>query len=158
MRAGDLYLNLPPRIKVLEALGSIADGRVRIIDEYEAEVTSSLGDRKYVVKVDINSHMVFSNDNGTLYRNYVGYPIIAFLMVKNIIPYDEKLANALKGINWRRLNELYKNYSLVEKHIKSLLSEKGLSSEYVDLYISRVLNELKRLNLRRADSMEEFMR
>jgi len=153
-----LYLNLPPRVKVLEALGSIADGRVKIINEYEAEVTSSVGDRKYVVKVDINSRMVFSNDNGTLYRNYVGYPVIAFLILKNVIPYDERLANALKGINWRRLNELYKNYSLVEKHIKSLISEKGFSGEYVDLYIDKVLNKLRRLNLKKANSIEEFMR
>lgn len=144
-----MHLNLPPRIKVLEALGSIADGRVRIISEFEAEVMSSTGDRKYKVKVDMNLRKVFSDDNGTLYRNYIGYPIIAFLMLKGIIPYDRNLAAALKGINWRRLNEMYKNYSLVEKYVKNLLRNKGFNEEYIDKFINDVLTALRTLSLER---------
>lgn len=144
-----MYLNLPPRIKVLEALGSIADGRVKIISESEAEVISSTGDRKYRVRVNVNLRKVFSDDNGTLYRNYIGYPIIAFLMLKGLIPYDRNLAMALKGINWRRLNEMYKNYSLVEKYVKNLLKDKGFDEEYVDRFINDVLATLKKLSLER---------
>lgn len=142
-----MRLNLPPRIKVLEALGSIADGRVKITSEYEAEVESSIGDRKYKVRVDVGLRRVFSDDNGTLYRNYIGYPIIAFLMLKDIIPYDRNLAIALKGINWRKLNEVYKSYSLVEKHVKKLLKDKGFDEKYVDKFINDVLNSLRALSL-----------
>jgi DNA-dependent RNA polymerase auxiliary subunit epsilon len=142
-----MRLKLPPRVKVLEALGSIADGRVRVINDSEAEVKSSTGDRVYKVLVDVKSNKVFSNDNGTYYRNYVGYPIIAFLMVKGILPYDDKLANALKGINWRKINETYKNYSLVENHVKDLLKSKNFSAEYVDKFIDEVLKKLKSLPL-----------
>jgi DNA-dependent RNA polymerase auxiliary subunit epsilon len=142
-----MRLKLPPRVKVLEALGSIADGRVRVINDSEAEVKSSTGDRVYKVLVDVKSNKVFSNDNGTYYRNYVGYPIIAFLMVKGILPYDDKLANALKGINWRKINEAYKNYSLVENHVKDLLKSKNFSAEYVDKFIDEVLKKLKSLPL-----------
>lgn len=140
-------LNLPPRVKVLEALGSIADGRVKVVNDSEAEVVSSTGDRRYRVRLDLSSRRVFSNDNGTVYRNYVGYPIIAFLMLKDLVPYDGGLANALKGINWRKLNEAYKNYSLVEKHAKRVLIERGFSEEYIESFINRVLASLKSLSL-----------
>lgn len=142
-----MSLKLPPRVKVLEALGCVADGRVKIISSNEAEVVSSIGDRTYKVKVDLENRKVFSNDNGTLYRNYVGYPIISFLMIKGVLPYDEKIANALKGINWRRVNEEFKNYSLVEAYIKGLLKDKGIDNTYVDNIIKEVLNKLETLAL-----------
>jgi len=140
-------LKLPPRVKVLEALGCVADGRVRIVSDSEAEITSSVGDRVYNVRLDLNTRRVFSNDNGTLYRNYVGYPIISFLMVKGILPYDERVANALRGINWRKVNEEFKNYSLVETYIKDLLKAKGIEESYVDRLIEDVLSKLKTLSL-----------
>ncbi|WP_243666379.1 hypothetical protein [Vulcanisaeta sp. JCM 16159] len=39
------YLRMPPRIKVLEALGALADGRVEVINDKEAVVKSSDGTR-----------------------------------------------------------------------------------------------------------------
>lgn len=140
-------LKLPPRVKVLEALGCVADGRVRILSDNEAEITSSVGDRVYNVRLDLNARKVFSNDNGTLYRNYVGYPIISFLMVKGVLPYDERVANALRGINWRKINEEFKNYSLVETHIKNLLKAKGIEEPYIDGLVEEVLSKLKALSL-----------
>ncbi|MEM3808295.1 MAG: hypothetical protein QW413_06875, partial [Nitrososphaerota archaeon] len=73
-------LSLPPRIKVLEAAGAVAGGRVKIISEKEAEVRASEGERIYRVFKDSKSGVVSSDDNGTTYRNYVGYPIVAFMM------------------------------------------------------------------------------
>lgn len=140
-------LKLPPRVKVLEALGCVADGRVRIVSDGEAEITSSIGDRVYNVRLDLNARKAFSNDNGTLYRNYVGYPIISFLMVKGVLPYDERVANALRGVNWRKINEEFKNYSLVETYIKNLLKAKGIEESYVDKLIEEVLSKLKTLSL-----------
>ncbi len=144
-----MLLKLPPRVKVLEALGCVADGRVRVLSDYEAEVTSSMGDRVYKVRVDLTTREAYSNDNGTLYRNYVGYPIIAFLMVKGLLPYDKEIGIALKGISWRRINEEFKNYSLVEAYIKDLLRGKGIKEAYVDEVIERVLGKLKALSLSR---------
>jgi len=45
-------LRLPPRIKVLEALGAVVDGRVRPVGEGRCEVVSSEGDRVYDVVVE----------------------------------------------------------------------------------------------------------
>ena len=148
-----MYLRLPPRIKVLEALGAIADGRIKIIDEHRAQVVSSEGDRVYDVYVDLSKGQVYSNDNGTKYRGYVGYPIIALLMIKGVIPFYRDVAEALKGIPWRELNEKYKKYAIVESIVKDIARKRGISPSYIDLVISRVMSKLKTLRLKLLPSM-----
>jgi len=142
-----VYLKNPPRIKVLEALGAIADNRVKVLSDNECEVTSSEGDRVY--KVTIKENLVSSNDNGTTYRNYIGYPIISCLMLLKKVPFNEKLSNALKGIPWRRLNEQYKNYAKVEEIVYSIVEERGINKEELENFIKVVLDELGRLHLRK---------
>lgn len=144
-----MYLKNPPRIKVLEALGAIADGRVKIVNENECEVISSEGDRTY--KVIIKGDLVYSNDNGTIYRNYVGYPIIACLMLMKKLSFNEKFSIALKGIPWRKLNEEYKNYERVEKIIFEITRERNINKEELEKFIRVVLDELRRLHLRKIE-------
>lgn len=141
------YLRKPPRIKVLEALGAIADGRVHL-DGNRAKVVSSTGEREYEVYVDLEKRIARSTDNGTKFRGYVGYPIIAVLMMKGVLPYDEKLAQALKGIPWKHLNEKYKKYSKVMEIIFDELEKKGIKREEVEQFIDKVLEELSKLGLR----------
>ncbi len=143
-----MYLRYPPKIKVLEALASIADGRVKLLGNGYAEVTSSDGSRKYKVYVDLSRGEACSTDNGTLLRGYIGYPIIAVLMALNKLPIDERIANALKGINWRELNERFKKYSLVEEYVKKLAMKKGLNPNVIDMYRDRVYTLVKKLRLR----------
>ncbi len=143
------HLRLPPRIKVLEALGAIADGRVRLKGN-RAEVVSSSGDRTYEVCVDLERGTAHSTDNGTKFRNYVGYPIIAVLMLKGVLPFNERLAEALKGIPWRELNERYKSYSKVMELIFERLERGGIAREEVEGFIEEVLRALKELELRKA--------
>jgi hypothetical protein len=81
-----LRLSTPPRVKVLEALGAVSGGRVRVLSEREAEVDASEGQRTYRVYVDLEKRVADSDDNGTVYRGYVGYPIIAFLMALKKLP------------------------------------------------------------------------
>lgn len=142
-----MHLKNPPRIKVLEALGAIADNRVKILNENECEVVSSENDRTY--KVIINGSFVNSSDNGTTYRGYVGYPIIACLMLMKKLPYESKYAYALKGIPWRKLNEEYKNYSKVEEIVYSIAKERGINKVELENFIKVVLNEVGRLHLRK---------
>ena len=142
-----MYLKNPPRIKVLEALGAIADNRVKVLSYNECEVVSSEGDRVY--KVIIKGDLVSSNDNGTTYRNYIGYPIISCLMLLKKIPFNEKLSNALKGIPWRTLNEQYKNYAKVEEIVYSIAEKRGINKGEAENFIMVVLDELRRLHLRK---------
>jgi len=140
-------LRMPPRIKVLEALGSIADNRIHKIDDKHYEVISSDGTRKYRVYVDLETRRVYSDDNGTKLRGYVGYPIIAILMLNGKLPYNEKLANALKGIPWKKLNETYKKYAIVENIVKEKARRKGVSSDEIDAFIRDVLAKLRGMQL-----------
>jgi len=141
-------LRLPPRVKVLEALGAIADGRIVELREGLYRVASSEGDRWYLVYVDPEQRLAYSDDNGTRYRGYVGYPIIAVLMLQGRLPLDERIAGALRGIPWRRLNERYRRYALVEQHVKRLAAERGVEPSELDGLVSRVLQALRGLGLR----------
>ncbi len=134
---------LPPRIKVLEALGCIGDGRIQV-EENEARVVGSDGKRVYRVYWDGKAG-IYSTDNGSVYRGYLGYPAIAFLMLKGLLPYDERLAQALKGIPWRELNERYKSYRLTMEHVRRILEERGVKWPYVEAFIEEVIDGIKRL-------------
>lgn len=138
-------MRLPPRIKVLEALSAIADGRIRKVGGHYV-VVSSDGSRNYVVYVDRDRGLVYSNDNGTMYRGYVGYPIISVLMMMGVLSFDKELSDGLKGIPWRELNEKYKNYSMVMEVIRGKVGE--AKWPLYEKFINKVMDELGRLNLR----------
>lgn len=93
---------IPPVIKVYEALGAIAGGRVRLYNDY-AEVFSSDKRKKYTVVFDLSKKIISANDNGSYWQKYLGYPAIAVLMLKKVIPYDAKIAESLKDIPWKEL-------------------------------------------------------
>ena len=145
-------LREPPRVKFLEALGAVADGRVEDRGN-EALVRSSEGDRVYRVFVDVERGVAYSDDNGTVYRNYVGYPIIALLIKRGRLPYDEKLSGALRGLRWRELNERLKNYRLVEEEVKRIVMERGVEPGRVDEYISRSREALSAIKLRKSTQL-----
>lgn len=117
------------------------------ISETGCKVAASEGDRVYTVRVDLNTGEVFSDDNGTVYRNYVGYPVIAFLMVRGILPYNERIANPLKGIRWRTLNERLRSYKLVEREVANLLKGHDISWSEVERFAEDVLSKLGGLQL-----------
>jgi hypothetical protein len=147
-----IKLRCPPSIKVLEAAGAIADGRVKIEESSKgvvvASVTSSEGDKKYrvVVRKVLDGYAVYSDDNGTRFRKYVGYPILSLLMLLGVLPRDENVEESLKGIPWKRLNETYKKYSLVEEVIFSKIKNKVLVDRIKE-YENEVMNQLKRISI-----------
>jgi len=136
---------MPPKIKVLEATGAIADGRVTFINENTAKVVSSTGERTYTVKFNLDKRKITSDDNGSVYKGYLGYPSISVLMLKKVLPFSEKIANALKGINWKELNEKYKAYWKTEFVVKKIAERKGVSSTEIDEYVKRVMAKIKEL-------------
>lgn len=113
-----IQLRRPPRIKILEAISAIADGRIKELDNGLVLVASSDGEREYRVRVRrlaSDEYEACSTDNGTRYRRYVGYPIVAYLMKNGIIPYNPRVLPYLKGVPWKQLNEKYKKYRIVEE-------------------------------------------
>lgn len=143
-------LRPPPRIKILEAVGSIGDNRVVFISDTEARVQSSTGEREYrviVVKTSDIEYRVYSSDNGTVYRGYIGYPIIAFFMLKGVIPIDKTIMKAMTGVPWKELNEKYKNYSIVEKIVLDKAEKMGVSRNIVYDYINIIMKKLSLLRI-----------
>lgn len=142
-----MYLKMPPRIKILEATGAVADGRVKKLDDKLFRVVSSEGDRVYNVYVDLEKKEACSTDNGTIYRGYIGYPIISSLFILGALPYDTLIGKSLANIDWRHLNETLKNYSLVEERVKEIARDRGVTSELIDKYLNEVYTQLRKIKL-----------
>lgn len=139
---------LPPRIKVLEALGSLADGRVKLTDN-GALVEASLGNKTYTVTYDPEEKIISANDNGSFWQGYLGYPALAFLMLKGVLPYEPRLAQALKGIAWKTINSKFKNdWDKTENYIFSnILPNSGVTPDELTKFTALVLETLGNLHL-----------
>ncbi len=156
-----MRLRQPPRIKVLEAAGAIADGRVHLQGGLQpgmavARVTSSEGDREYRVAVVVEGSRVraYSDDNGTKFRGYVGYPIISLLMLMGVLPRDQRVEEALKGIDWRRLNETYKKYAVVEGIVLKQASSRAPPAQ-VEAFRDKVMGALRTLDVELDESLAQ---
>ncbi|MEM2707539.1 MAG: hypothetical protein QXQ30_00450 [Candidatus Pacearchaeota archaeon] len=144
------FWKLPPRIKILEALGAIADGRIKIISDEKKEkrivkaiCLSSNRDKTYNITYIPEDNSITSDDNGSKFKGYLGYPSIALLMIEKKLDFDIDLANSLAGIPWKKLNEKFKNYYLTEIEIKKILKNKGINEEKIDNFIEIVLKQIK---------------
>lgn len=115
----------PPVAKIYEALGAVADGRVEI-DGNTAKVGSSSGNKVYDVSYDPKANAIMANDNGSYWQGYLGYPAIVFLFSTGLLPYKSELADLLRGVKWKDVNQQFKNdFNAAVEHILTPLgSEK----------------------------------
>lgn len=104
-----MYWKIPPKAKIFEALSAIADGRVEYVSETRARVVSSDQSKSYQVSWSPDFKAFSSNDNASYYQGYLGYPILAVLMDKAVLPIDSQVAGVLAGINWKQLNTTHHN-------------------------------------------------
>jgi len=134
-----------PIIKIYEALGAAADGRVEISGN-TAKVYSSSRNKCYDVSYDPETQSIMANDNGSYWKDYLGYPSIAFLMKTGALPYDEKIGNLLKDIAWKDINQKFKND--FDKTLDYILSSKS-EEEKKELkeFVRKVESEIKNLDL-----------
>ncbi len=138
---------LPPKIKVHEALGCIADGRIEL-DGNEAKVYSSSRGKFYTVRYDPDKNAIMANDNGSYWVGYLGYPSIAFLMVRGVIHYGQKFAEALKEIKWKDINTKFKNdFVKTEKYILDIVKKRGMSGDKLNKEIDYIYEQLRKLNI-----------
>ena len=137
---------VPPKIKVYEALGCIADKRVEI-DGNEAEVYSSSKGKFYSVKYD-GENAIMCNDNGSYWVGYLGYPAIAFLMLKNKIKYNLEFAEALKNIAWKDVNVKFKNdFDKTEEYVLGLVKERGYDIAELISEVNIIFEQIKKLSM-----------
>ena len=137
-------MKMPPIEKVFEAYSAIADGRIEIDpNENKATVTSS--DRSKTYTIIWEDHHYASDDNATYWAGYPGYPEIAVLMKQGVLPYDGNLAEQLKSVNWKELNQKYRRK--YEKAAKAVMEEKGIDASAAYASAEQVLNILQSCDL-----------
>ena len=135
----------PPIIKIYEALGSVSDDRVNV-DGNTGKVFSSSGQKFYEVSYDPESNAIMTNDNGSYWQGYLGYPAIAFLIIKGVISYDEKLGNLLKGIAWKDINQKFKND--FDKTLRFILESKSeKEKKELQEFVEKVNKEIVEMSL-----------
>ncbi len=66
-----MYWKIPPKIKIYEALGCLADGRLKKVDG-KVQVYSSSGQKFYTVTFDEKKKAIMTNDNGSYWIGYWG--------------------------------------------------------------------------------------
>ena len=135
---------VPPFVKIYEALGCLADGRL-VIEGNSATCTSSSGGKTYTVTYDPQTKAIMANDNGSYWQGYLGYPAIAYLMDIGELPYDESMAAALKGIPWKDINTRFKNnYDKTTEHVERLAAEHGIPADKLMKFAGAVLESIKK--------------
>jgi len=158
------FWKLPPRIKILEALGSIADKRINILSEkklngktvIKAICISSEKNKVYNIVYIQEDNAIISDDNGSKFKGYLGYPSIALLMIKKVLSYSPEISFFLKNIPWKKMNETFKNYYKTENEVKKILAKNGISEKKVDKFIEKVMEEIKQKKFLILKNYEEF--
>jgi len=132
---------LPPKIKIYEALGALADGRLEK-DGDEIRVYSSTRSKYYNVWLG-EPDEIMTNDNGSFWVGYLGYPALSYLMSIGDLPLEESYAQALSGIQWKDLNTQYKNdFDKVILEIENSMVEQGINIDKFHDYLDDVLRVL----------------
>jgi len=136
---------LPPVDKIHEAYSAIADNRVMMFDTY-ALVKSSDYTKEYIIEWD--GDIYSSNDNASYFQRYLGYPVIAVLMLQRRISYSPSVASHYKGIRWKTLNTQYKNkYSKVVEFIMSGFAENCIDVQQINNEVACVFEQIKSIDI-----------
>jgi len=159
------FWRIPPRVKILEALGSIADKRISILSEkvvngktvIKAMCISSEKNRVYNIIYIPEDNSIFSDDNGSKFKGYLGYPSIALLMLKKVLSFSPEISLFLKNVPWKKMNEKFKNYYKTESEVKRMLAKKGISEKKVDKFIEKIIKEIKQKKFVVLKNPEEFL-
>jgi hypothetical protein len=139
----------PPVIKIYEALGSIGDGRIRI-DGMTAQVDSSNGDKTYDVTYDAAKNAIVTNDNGSYWQGYLGYPAIAYLVATRKIVVSGDVITALTGFAWKELNTTFKNdFAKTQAFIDEHIAATGFDMTTFHRTIDEVAKTLTKLHLQK---------
>jgi len=144
---------MPPKAKIYEAMSAVADGRVTITGPTKAQVTSSSHDKIYDVEWSEDASEITSNDNASYWQGYMGYPIIAVLMVIGKISFDINIASGLVGVPWKELNSKFKrDYDKAIDYVLNQMQENGTDRSAITAEVDKIYEQLGALGLTRARS------
>jgi len=141
--------------KIYEALTAIADDRIEI-NGNKAKCYSPTGDKFYDIQYDPINGGIMSNDNSAYYTYALSYPMIAYLMLINKIPYEKKLLDILKDICWNDINKSFKND--YDKSIKLVLGELKSEGEDIDFIkneVQKIYNFVCKLEIKTLGKLQK---
>jgi hypothetical protein len=133
---------LTPHIsKIYEALSAIADKRIEFMGENEAHCTSTSRGKYYTITYDPSANSIMSNDNTAYYTSKLSYPMIALLMLKGVIKYDQSLLAPLQNIPWKDINQkFHDDYDQAIDHYFANLFPKNLDIQDFKQKIETIYN------------------
>jgi hypothetical protein len=144
------YWKMPPKAKIYEALTAVADGRVTVTGVGQAEVVSSAGTKTYLVEWSADRQAMVSNDNASYWQGYMGYPMVAVLMVLGSVEYSPEVAARLAGIPWQQINKKFRNvYDKAVAAVLESLQEQGVDPQATRAEVDRIMNRLEQLSLQK---------
>lgn len=146
-----MFRELPPKIKIYEALWCVADDRIQItwLLNNEAKCYSSSLWKFYIIKYNADQNSIITNDNGSYWKWYLWYPAIAFLMKIWKISYDEIFSDALKWIKRKDINQNFKNnFDKTADHIHSIILSKWLDLNLFIQDIDNIYSQIEKFNLK----------
>ncbi len=136
--------NIPPIVKIYEALGALGDGRVLLDDECHARVLSSDGSKFYEVEISPDGRTISSNDNASYWQGYLGYPGIAVLLRRGFWPVGTEAIRAVTGIPWNELNRRFRNdYNCTIQEVMRRAAERGFDPRLIAADAEAVLSRLR---------------
>jgi hypothetical protein len=135
----------PPKVKIYEAFSVVADKRYELLSETQAKIHSSNSKKTYLIEW-AGSYPLYmtANDNGTYWKSYLGYPMVAILMSQGKIKYNPKIAGLFSSIDWNALNKEYNNdYEAAVEYLLDSMKDK--------IDISAIRNEVDAIHKQITD-------
>ncbi len=144
-----MFWTKPHLSKIYEALGAIADNRIEFVEgKNEAKMYSSSGNKFYTVTWNNNLTEMMANDNSAFFNSKLSYPMISVLLLKGKISYPADLADNLKGIKWKDINQKFKNnFDRTIKFVLDELETKGIDREYIQAQVTKIAEQLETLQI-----------
>jgi hypothetical protein len=135
---------MPPLVKIYEAFGALGDGRVQLEDERHASVLSSDRSKIYQVEISADGREISSNDNGSYWQGYLGYPAIAVMLRRGLHAVRPEVISALTGISWNELNRTFRNdYKRTIAEVMRRAEERGFDCKIMAAEAAAVLAKLR---------------
>jgi hypothetical protein len=143
------YWNQPQVCKVYEALTAIADNLIELVAENTARCYSSSRGKFYEINYDPTTDSIMSNDNSAFYTDSLSYPMIALLMLKGRIAYDQSLLPVLANIAWKDINQKFKNdYDKAVDYVLNDLATSGVDIENLQTKVAEIHQQVCQLQLK----------
>lgn len=142
----------PPKIKIYEALGALADERLQEIREEEGIITaklySSSKNKYYTITYAPLQNALMSNDNASYWNETLGYPAIALILQRGKVAFDASFLSLLASIPWKDINQKYKNnYEKTLEEVQQIVKARGGNFMSLEQEINRIYNEILALDL-----------